>query len=75
MLVDMIGEGMKVKAELARVLTDEHTKEFIKHGVWPKKFTNKRPIPFDEDDNGLQKNLNRQALQESEDTDDSSSEN
>lgn len=76
-LVDMIEEGDKVKAELVRVLTDEHMKEFIKHGVWPKKFTKKREHKESDSDSesGIHRNLNRQAMQENtnEDTDDSSS--
>lgn len=74
-LVDMIDEGDKVKAELVRVLTDEHTKEFTKHGVWPKKFTNKREHKESDSDNDniAQGNPNRHATQENTDTDDSSS--
>lgn len=68
-LVDMIDEGDKVKAELVRVLTDEHMKEFIKHGVWPKKFTNKREHEeSDTDSNELHKNMNRHPTQEDEDS-------
>lgn len=68
-LVDMIDEGDKVKAELVRVLTDEHMKEFIKHGVWPKKFTNKREHEEnDTDSNELHKNMNRHPTQEDEDS-------
>lgn len=41
-LVEPIEEGDKVKAEICRILTPEHQKEFEKAFVWPKKFTKKR---------------------------------
>jgi probable RNA-binding protein EIF1AD len=43
-LVEEIDEGDKVKAEIVRILTDEHIKEFEKHNQWPKKFTKKREL-------------------------------
>lgn len=68
-LVDMIDEGDKVKAELVRVLTEEHVKEFSKHGVWPKKFTNKREhAESDSDSDELHRNLNRRTEQDDEDS-------
>lgn len=41
-LVNPIEEGEKVKAEIVRILTNEHQKEFSKEMVWPKRFTKKR---------------------------------
>lgn len=75
LLVEPIQEGDKVKAEIVRILTDEHQKEFSKKGVWPKSFTKKREHSSgDEDDEGLHRNLNRrQDDQESEEEDSSSS--
>lgn len=66
-LVEPINEGDKVKAEIVRILTSEHQKEYSKELVWPKKFTNKRahvdPIDnesnSDSDDDDLVPNQNR----------------
>lgn len=41
-VVETINEGDKVKAEIVKILTSEHKKEYTKHHVWPKRFTNKR---------------------------------
>ncbi|XP_070509151.1 probable RNA-binding protein EIF1AD [Chironomus tepperi] len=49
-LVEPIEEGDKVKAEICRILTPEHQKEFEKAFVWPKKFTKKRDHEEIEDD-------------------------
>lgn len=59
-LVETVDEGQKVKAEIVRVLTTEHQKEFSKHGVWPKSFTKKREIEEvnDNSDDDLCRNLN-----------------
>lgn len=73
LLVEPIQEGEKVKAEITRILTDDHRREFIKEGVWPKKFTKKRELSDDEDDEGLHRNHNRKtADQESEESTSSS---
>lgn len=37
-IVEMIAEGNKVKAEIARILLPEHVREFKKDGIWPTKF-------------------------------------
>jgi probable RNA-binding protein EIF1AD len=72
-IVENISEGEKVKAEIVRVLTAEHQKEFSKEGVWPKKFTKKREHSSEdeEDDTKLQRNPNHRAFDG--DSDDSSS--
>jgi probable RNA-binding protein EIF1AD len=71
-LVEPIPEGDKVKAEIIRILTDEHLKEFNKAGVWPKKFTKKREHSEGEgSDEDLHRNLNRKPLDD--DASDSSS--
>lgn len=41
-LIEAIDEGDKVKAEIVRVLTPEHVKEYTKASIWPQKFTRKR---------------------------------
>ena len=74
LLVEPIQEGDKVKAEIVRILTNEHQKEFIKEGIWPKAFTKKREHSSDdEDDSGLHRNLNRKALENESNEEDSSS--
>ncbi|XP_031629654.1 probable RNA-binding protein EIF1AD [Contarinia nasturtii] len=40
-IVEPIDEGDKVKAEIVRILTPQHIKEFTKDGIWPEKFTTK----------------------------------
>ncbi|XP_065073799.1 probable RNA-binding protein EIF1AD [Ochlerotatus camptorhynchus] len=70
-LVEPIEEGNKVKAEICRILTAEHIKEFEKEGVWPKRFTKKREHEDDLDEDGLVRNTNRQ-LAEDDDSDDES---
>uniref|UniRef100_A0A1A9ZPS2 Probable RNA-binding protein EIF1AD n=1 Tax=Glossina pallidipes TaxID=7398 RepID=A0A1A9ZPS2_GLOPL len=37
-LVEPIEEGSKVKAEICKILTAEHIKEYIKAGIWPECF-------------------------------------
>ncbi|XP_055838598.1 probable RNA-binding protein EIF1AD [Episyrphus balteatus] len=80
-LVEPIEEGDKVKAEICKVLTSEHVKEYTKAGIWPKKFTKKREHseeqPDEEDgDRFMVRNLNRpqESESESEDETDSSDE-
>lgn len=74
LLVEKIDEGDKVKAEIIRILTDDHQKEFSKAGVWPKKFTKKRELAEEQssDDDGLYQNPNRPTV--AQDSGDSSSE-
>lgn len=40
-IVEPIDEGDKVKAEIVRILTPQHIKEFTKMGIWPEKFSTK----------------------------------
>lgn len=40
-IAEPIDEGDKVKAEIVRILTAQHIKEFKKLGIWPEKFTSK----------------------------------
>uniref|UniRef100_A0A1A9WXV2 Probable RNA-binding protein EIF1AD n=1 Tax=Glossina brevipalpis TaxID=37001 RepID=A0A1A9WXV2_9MUSC len=39
-LVEPIEEGDKVKAEICKILTTEHIKEYTKAGIWPEYFKN-----------------------------------
>lgn len=73
-LVEPIEEGNKVKAEICRILTAEHIKEFEKEGVWPKRFTRKREHEDDLDEDGLVRNTNRQMADEDSSDDDDDSE-
>ncbi|XP_028898791.1 probable RNA-binding protein EIF1AD [Zeugodacus cucurbitae] len=78
-LVEPIEEGDKVKAEICKILTPEHIKEYTKAGVWPKAFGKKREheqveANSDEEesdgDDLLMKNPNRPAqTQEESDSD------
>lgn len=70
-LVEPIEEGDKVKAEICRILTPEHQKEYEKAFVWPKKFTKKRDHESDngdmsDSDDDLQRNPNRRQNQKAE---------
>lgn len=74
-IVEAIEEGDKVKAEIVRILTSQHIKEFTKDGIWPKKFTNQRDneektnaSENSDDDDDLVKNTNRnqQFVEESD---------
>ncbi|XP_031339439.1 probable RNA-binding protein EIF1AD [Photinus pyralis] len=40
-IVEPIEEGDRVKAEIVRVLTNDHIKYFKKDGVWPADFNSK----------------------------------
>jgi len=40
-LVEPIDEGDKVKAEICKILTPEHIKEYTKSGIWPERFAKK----------------------------------
>uniref|UniRef100_A0A182N8M1 Probable RNA-binding protein EIF1AD n=1 Tax=Anopheles dirus TaxID=7168 RepID=A0A182N8M1_9DIPT len=69
-LVEPIEEGNKVKAEICRILTPEHIKVFEKEGVWPRKFSKKRDLEEDLDEDGLFRNTNRKFVAQSSDDDD-----
>lgn len=82
-IVEPIDEGDKVKAEIVRILTPQHIKEFTKDGIWPEKFkaknsmdapTDQSPSDSDNDDD-LFKNTNRMHHEvESDDDEDSGDE-
>lgn len=86
-IAEPIDEGDKVKAEIVRILTTQHIKEFKKMGIWPEKFTSKDSCrapdqcPNDDgsdNDNDLFVNTNRAHYEiesngESQDTSDSDS--
>uniref|UniRef100_A0A182JQH7 Probable RNA-binding protein EIF1AD n=1 Tax=Anopheles christyi TaxID=43041 RepID=A0A182JQH7_9DIPT len=74
-LVEPIEEGNKVKAEICRILTPEHIKVFEKEGVWPRKFSKKRDLEDDLDEDGLFRNTNRKFVAQSSDDDDDEEEN
>ncbi|XP_037896292.1 probable RNA-binding protein EIF1AD [Glossina fuscipes] len=44
-LVEPIEEGDKVKAEICKILTAEHIKEYIKVGIWPECFKRDDNVP------------------------------
>lgn len=83
-VIEPIEEGDKVKAEIVRILTPQHIKEFTKDGIWPEKFSSKKEkdsvVGTDsgsENEDGLVKNRNRKAAayksSESDDSDSNSS--
>ncbi|XP_060531032.1 probable RNA-binding protein EIF1AD [Cylas formicarius] len=49
-LVEPIEEGDKVKAEIVRILTNQHVKYFKKEKVWPKEFDTQVEKENNEDD-------------------------
>lgn len=80
-VVEPIEEGDKVKAEIVRILTPQHIKEFTKDGIWPEKFTINRDDEQqngseNDSDDGLYKNTNRnhQVVDAESDSDDSDTE-
>ncbi|KAL7742285.1 hypothetical protein ACLKA6_005545 [Drosophila palustris] len=81
-LVEPIEEGDKVKAEICKILTPEHIKEYTKAGIWPERFakkTAKAPTSNDasdsDSDDSLTPNTNRPAnLQVDNDTESDSEE-
>lgn len=80
-VVEPIEEGDKVKAEIVRILTPQHIKEFTKDGIWPDKFSKSRSddVPNgsgDESDDGFVKNTNRnhQVAEAESDSEDSETE-
>lgn len=63
-LVEPIEEGDKVKAEIVKILTNEHIKCFKKENAWPPEFEDKK-TSVDNDD--LFVNTNRPHNESSED--------
>ncbi|EDW03951.1 probable RNA-binding protein EIF1AD [Drosophila grimshawi] len=83
LLVEPIEEGDKVKAEISKILTPEHVKEYTKSGIWPERFAKKatqapqRTDSNSDSDEPLSPNTNRPVSLENDDedeTDESSSE-
>lgn len=81
-IVEPIDEGDKVKAEIVRILTPQHIKEFTKDGIWPEKFTTKSEDSeirvetadsSDDDDDDLFRNTNRSHQHIESDDDEESS--
>lgn len=87
-VVQPIDEGDKVKAEIVRILTPQHIKEFSKDGIWPSYFVRVKrdgeptvqtasedASGSDSDADDLVKNTNRRQhdIQESSDESDDSS--
>ncbi|KAH8271999.1 hypothetical protein KR044_013118, partial [Drosophila immigrans] len=72
-LVEPIEEGDKVKAEICKILTPEHIKEYTKAGIWPERFA-KKPVELpsnnassdSDSDEPLPPNTNRPAQQQLE---------
>lgn len=82
-IVEPIDEGDKVKAEIVRILTPQHIKEFIKDGIWPQKFNTKnddnpkeKSAGSSDDDFDLVRNTNRihHDIDEDEDSGEESNE-
>ncbi|KAM8717016.1 hypothetical protein ACLKA7_003826 [Drosophila subpalustris] len=76
-LVEPIEEGDKVKAEICKILTPEHIKEYTKAGIWPERFAKKtarapttsNDASDSDSDDSLTPNTNRPAnLQVDNDT-------
>lgn len=66
-LVEPIKEGNKVKAEMVKMLTQEHIKCFKKDGVWPESFNNRSDVRNKDDadsDEDLFVNTNRRRFSE-----------
>ncbi|XP_068144941.1 probable RNA-binding protein EIF1AD [Drosophila tropicalis] len=69
-LVEPIEEGDKVKAEICKVLTTDHVKEYTKAGIWPALFAKKKeeeekPDHSDSEDD-LPPNTNRIGQEQGE---------
>lgn len=83
-IIEPIEEGDKVKAEIVRILTTQHVKEFTKDGIWPEKFATSRDKDVvatnsdddnEDDDSGLVRNTNRKPnVYESSESDEENSE-
>ncbi|XP_017110579.1 probable RNA-binding protein EIF1AD [Drosophila elegans] len=75
LLIEPIEEGDKVKAEICKILTPEHIKEYTKAGIWPDKFAKKPALEESSNKNqedsdfedDLLPNTNRPVNQESSD--------
>lgn len=75
-LVEPIEEGDKVKAEIVRILTNEHIKYFKKDNVWPPEFDDGKKNEDEgreNDDDDLLVNRNRLHLESDDDKESSCS--
>ncbi|BFF96333.1 probable RNA-binding protein EIF1AD [Drosophila madeirensis] len=78
LLVEPIEEGDKVKAEISKILTNDHVKEYTKAGIWPERFAKNPPQAAktqndDEDsdfEDDLTPNTNRPVQESAEEDDD-----
>lgn len=50
-LVEPIEEGDKVKAEICKILTPEHIKEYTKAGIWPERFAKNKATTLETTNN------------------------
>lgn len=73
-IVEPIAEGNRVKAEIVRVLTNDHKKEFKRLGVWPWPEEESNDSSLKEDEYGIIPNTNRkqQYVEESSEDDECS---
>lgn len=55
-LVEPIEEGDKVKAEICKILTPEHIKEYTKAGIWPERFAKSKTSSALNNDNAENSN-------------------
>lgn len=55
-LVEPIEEGDKVKAEICKILTPEHIKEYTKAGIWPERFAKNKTASTLNNDNAENSN-------------------
>ncbi|KAH8412237.1 hypothetical protein KR009_000751 [Drosophila setifemur] len=44
LLIEPIEEGDKVKAEICKILTTDHVREYTKAGIWPERFAKKATL-------------------------------
>ncbi|XP_044254911.1 probable RNA-binding protein EIF1AD [Tribolium madens] len=70
-LVEPISEGDKVKAEIVRILTNEHIKCYKEDNVWPPEFNDEKNR---EEDSDLLVNTNRLQIQDEQSSSDTDSE-
>ncbi|TMW42054.1 hypothetical protein DOY81_012867 [Sarcophaga bullata] len=73
-LVEPIEEGDKVKAEICKILTPEHIKEYTKANIWPERFVkknnqnyendymNNKYVDSDSEADDLEPNMNRPVM-------------
>lgn len=72
-IVEPIAEGNRVKAEIIRVLTNGHKKEFKRLGIWPWPDDQTNDPSCEDDEYGIIPNTNRRQQMEDYSDDDESS--